>query len=374
MDGKLVDFQEKQNAFLWPIYLIGGYKLDVESGTKFDEKKLTDEIAKLNCFKKENIVQPQSAKLSAYKEDVQGFDIVSEIEGTKVNKNKLSNKVKEAVSVLEPKLSLHESGCYVEPKIRSTSDIMTKAKEKANQLAKAKVTYTFGEDTEVVDGAQIGKWLVIDKNSKVSLSKDKVKKYVESLASKYNTFGVKRPFRNGFGEDMVIRGGDYGWWMNTSKETDALIKLITSGKTVTKEPSYYQRAVNFSKKDYGDTYVEVNITKQHMFLFVKGKKIIDSAIVTGNETKGNGTPVGIFPVLYTQRNAVLKGADYRTNVSYWMPFVGNVGLHDANWRHGKFGGKIYLRSGSHGCVNLPPEVAKTIFQYVKRGTPVIVYK
>ncbi len=374
MDGKLVDCQAKQNSFLWPIYLITGNKTDVESGTKYDEKKLSQQISTLNCFKKENIVEPQNAKLSEYKEDLQGFDIVKELEGTKLNKKILLTKVNSSVQVLAPKLSLDENGCYVEPKIRSNSDIISKARVKANQFAKAKVTYTFGEDSEVVDGNVIGKWIAIDKNNKVTLSKEKVRKYVDSLASKYNTFGVKRPFQTAYGEEMVIHGGDYGWWMNCSKETDALIQLVTSGKTIEKEPAYYQRAANFSRKDYGNTYVEVNITRQHMFLYVKGEKILDSDIVSGNENKGNGTPVGVFPILYTQRNAVLKGADYRSNVSYWMPFVGNVGLHDAIWRHGKFGKKIYLRSGSHGCVNLPPETAKRIFPYVKKGTPVIVYK
>ena len=56
-----------------------------------------------------------------------------------------------------------------------------------------------------------------------------------------------------------------------------------------------------------------------------------------------------------------------------MPFYYNVGLHDAPWRN-RFGGSIYKRSGSHGCVNLPPKVAETIFANIEKGTPVVCYR
>ena len=55
-----------------------------------------------------------------------------------------------------------------------------------------------------------------------------------------------------------------------------------------------------------------------------------------------------------------------------MPFNGNIGMHDANWRE-KFGGTEYLTNGSHGCVNLPPSAAAVIFENVQAGMPVILY-
>lgn len=55
-----------------------------------------------------------------------------------------------------------------------------------------------------------------------------------------------------------------------------------------------------------------------------------------------------------------------------MPFNGGIGLHDANWRK-TFGGTIYKNGGSHGCVNLPPAVAKTIYENISAGDPVLCY-
>ena len=55
-----------------------------------------------------------------------------------------------------------------------------------------------------------------------------------------------------------------------------------------------------------------------------------------------------------------------------MPFNNGIGMHDAKWRS-SFGGAIYKTGGSHGCINLPPSVAKTIFDNISAGTPVICY-
>lgn len=45
---------------------------------------------------------------------------------------------------------------------------------------------------------------------------------------------------------------------------------------------------------------------------------------------------------------------------------------DANWRT-EFGGGIYLENGSHGCVNLPPDVAPVIYNAIDYGTAIILY-
>ena len=76
---------------------------------------------------------------------------------------------------------------------------------------------------------------------------------------------------------------------------------------------------------------------------------------------------------YTEKNATLRGENYETPVTYWMPFAGNVGMHDATWRS-SFGGSIYKYSGSHGCINLPLDAAKVIFENVKKNYPVLVYE
>ena len=90
------------------------------------------------------------------------------------------------------------------------------------------------------------------------------------------------------------------------------------------------------------------------------------------------TPAGVFFLKGKETNRVLRGKivngkpSYEAPVSYWMPFNGNIGLHDATWRS-KFGGNIYVNSGSHGCINLPKNKAAELFSRIKVGCPVVVH-
>ena len=139
-----------------------------------------------------------------------------------------------------------------------------------------------------------------------------------------------------------------------------------------RHPEYSQKAASHSGNDYGNTYVEINLTAQHLYFYANGKLLVESDFVSGNAAKGWSTPAGAYSITYKQRNATLKGQGYATPVSYWMPFNGGIGLHDANWRK-TFGGTIYKNGGSHGCVNLPPAVAKTIYENISAGDPVLCY-
>ena len=118
--------------------------------------------------------------------------------------------------------------------------------------------------------------------------------------------------------------------------------------------------------------MEIDLTNQKVYLYVNGNLVKSSSCVTGNVSKGHTTPPGIYPMTYKQLDAVLRGPGYASPVKYWMPFNGGIGLHDASWRS-SFGGTIYKTNGSHGCVNLPYEMAKTIYENAYAGMPVICY-
>ncbi len=125
---------------------------------------------------------------------------------------------------------------------------------------------------------------------------------------------------------------------------------------------------------YGNgTYIDINLTTQMLAYFQNGQCVYMTSIVTGNPNKGNATPKGVFTVQYKQRNRVLRGEDYEAPVKYWMRFVGNVGIHDANWRS-SFGDSIYLSNGSHGCVNVPPSNMPFLYETCPVGTVVVVHE
>lgn len=154
-------------------------------------------------------------------------------------------------------------------------------------------------------------------------------------------------------------------------DVEKTAKSILSAAKSKKSGTLYLKA---SKQDLS-TRVEVSIGSQTVYYVEKGKVKLKTSVVTGSDK--NATPYGIFQLAYKERNATLKGSngdgtDYASKVSYWMPFNGGIGLHDAPWRS-SFGGTIYHSSGSHGCVNMPPSQAKKLYGYIDAGTLVYVY-
>lgn len=122
----------------------------------------------------------------------------------------------------------------------------------------------------------------------------------------------------------------------------------------------------------GDKAVVVDISSQKTYLYYDNKRQLTTDCVTGKPS--SPTYLGLYYVYYKQKNTRLTGPGYDEPVEVWMPFNGNIGLHDAYWRYGVFGGNIYMIDGSHGCVNLPKEAAHKIYDNVESGTPVLVKK
>ena len=101
-------------------------------------------------------------------------------------------------------------------------------------------------------------------------------------------------------------------------------------------------------------------------------------MVIGNPNReGSATPYGsVWAIDAKKRNATLGTIDtmgYSSPVNYWMPFNGNVGIHDADGWRSEYGGQIYLTRGSHGCINTPEDQVAKIYDAVEIGTAVIVY-
>ncbi|MCR4902345.1 MAG: L,D-transpeptidase [Butyrivibrio sp.] len=120
------------------------------------------------------------------------------------------------------------------------------------------------------------------------------------------------------------------------------------------------------------TYVDVNITSQTMTYYQDSQAVLQSPIVTGNESEGRNTPTGVYEITNKVNGKYLTGPTWHSWVDYWMPFNKSIGLHDATWRS-EFGGTIYQNGGSHGCVNLPHDIASQLYAMVETGTVVVVH-
>lgn len=373
---QISDLHESMNPWTWFTGIFGKNKQTIHLDVTFDADALKETVNNLECFKKGNVQAPVNTYI---KRGDTEFSIVPEVLGNTVKKKALLARINEALATCVTNIDLEKEDLYKLPEYYADDAVVKDALKKANEYSHGSVTYDFKYTKESIDYNTISQWISISDNFKVSVNPDKVGDYVEELGGKYNTMGSSRNFKTSNGNTINAYGGDYGWKIWFDKEKEQLIKDIESGKDVSREPIYSYTAMcrNSAKDDIGDSYVEVSIASQEVWLYVDGECKLDTSCVTGNPTLKHDTYTGIYSLTYKQRNATLtgpnsNGTSYSSDVSFWMPFNGNQGLHDATWRD-SFGGSIYKTNGSHGCINLPYSAAATLYKYVDAGFPIVIY-
>ena len=371
--GEVQTFLHSQKLYEWPLYLKNQITYTFESSARYDEELLRNAIDQLNCLDETKVTKPKDA----YIDYIDGkYQVMPEVEGNLLNKELFVSEIFRAVDFAEVKISLEDiDEMYLKPGKRQNDKSMAETVRILNTCISTDLTYLFGEHTEKVDAQRIREWLSYDNEGNVELDEDAVRNFVTEMADKYDTANKPRTFKSHSGEEVTVSGGSYGWLMDQEATYDYLVDAIWAGNTGETYAEYAQTAVSWSNSDLGDSYVEIDMGSQHVWLYMDGEEVVSTDCVTGLASDpSRKTPEGTYTLYYKESPSVLKGEnnEYETKVTYWMPFNDGIGLHDASWRS-SFGGSIYQTDGSHGCVNLPSAAAKEIYDRVYDGIPIICY-
>lgn len=381
-DGKIQEHLEKQNPFLWTSGFFKEHNYEVGEAITFDETKLQEKLNTFACMQEENMIPPKDAYIAF---ENNSFVIKPEEAGTTLDKALLTEKLLASVKESKNTFSAEEAGVYVLPTVTDKDETLKHQQEVWNGCAAVTVTHTFGDKKEVLDGMTVKDWMTYDENGNyvenLGVLQQHIRDYVQMLGEKYNTIGTKRTLTSTYtGEPVTVSGGSYGYLIDIRGERAQLLKDIQSHGNIEREPIYAKKGKAYGENDIGNTYVELDLSAQHLWYYKDGALCMESDFVSGTyNDKSRRTPSGIYSLAYKQRNQVLRPApnpdgtyDYESPVSYWMPFNGGIGLHDANWR-GRFGGNIYRNSGSHGCINLPVSFAGKFYESIEAGCPIVCF-
>ncbi|MBQ4178097.1 MAG: L,D-transpeptidase/peptidoglycan binding protein [Lachnospiraceae bacterium] len=318
-----------------------------------------------------------------YDQESKTYSIIPEIQGTQLNDADIQHLVQLAVDDVIGGTTPEEDitvqipqEMYLVPDVLSTDAELNMKVNTYNAYDKAVITYVFGEEKETIDWDTISNWIVFE-NGEGYLSEEKLREYVMTLGQKYNTIYYNRSFNTSLGTTIQFgeTENNYGYLIDEEGEYQQLLADIQGNSETEREPVYAYTGIDRSGTDDMRTYVEVNISMQHLWFYKEHALVIEGDVVTGCVAKKTETQTGIYPIAYKESPATLIPSNETngTPVTYWMPFYDGQGLHDANWRQA-FGGQIYQTSGSHGCVNMPRYLAETIFNQAPTGTPVVLYK
>jgi len=363
-----------QNAFAWPMEYFKETSKEITFDISYDKAALEKKVSSLKAVTAEPI-QPQSA----YPEfDGNSYVIKPEVYGTDLDSKKLLKQIHESVARLDKEIDLQKEGFYKSPEYTAESPKLKELCQTLNQYCKASITYEM-DIPIVVDKTLISTWLSYDADFHVTLDEAAIRNWMTEFGRRYDTVGTTRPLTTPTGKATEVSGGTYGWIINEEAEFPALVSSIRNGEVVTKAPACDQTAASHAPQDWGGTFVEVDLTAQHMWYLENGTVVFESDVVTGKNS--TPTPPGVYNILEKLSPTVLVGnivpetnePEYRTPVDFWMRVTwSGIGFHDATWQPA-FGGDVYLWNGSHGCINMPYYNAQELYSILQLGTPVVVH-
>lgn len=300
------------------------------------------------------------------------FNIVKEVYGDNVDKEKVARTMVAGIPEGDFEFKFDPKKYVDVPEIKEGDKVLKEEIKFDKKHYTQNFVYEKFNGTYQITPGDIKKMRFVSPNGDVTINKKEIAKFVkDKLAWEVNTQYFDRKFKTHSGR-TIVTSGSYGYALDKKKEAAKLAKDLEKNEDFSRAPVFAQKPyyTGKGKSDLGKDYIEISIAEQTLWLYKKGKVVFATSVTTGRDE--SPTDIGNYYIEYKDRNATLTGADYQNKVSYWMPFNGNQGCHDAPWRN-DFGSSAYHTSGSHGCVNMPPGDAAVLYSQIEKGFPVIVY-
>ena len=373
---QLSDCLANQDAGHWYKYATGlksaAKSQELVLTLSYDESLVEKAVEGLQCVNPEEKTEAADAYL-AYDEATHLYVINEAVMGNTVDPDKVLEQVTEALDKREAEITISIDE-YDQPEITSEDEFLNAKKDEVNHYLSAEITVADGDKSIVIDGSVIRDFLVIDEDWNVSISDKAIQKFVNAnFDDLFDTVGRTRTVSTLGSGTVTIGGGTYGKTVRTLDEVNLLRDEVKAGEVTTRTPCYYNDYENTSDNDgIGDSYIDVNIADQKVYVVIDNEIVVETSCVTGTADGEHDTPKGIYFVIRKATDYTM--VKYEAFVNYWMPINDKtgVGLHDATWR-GSFGGSIYKTNGSHGCINLPLGKTAEIYEAVYPGIPVLVH-
>ena len=372
----LEEYRKKQNPLVWYLHMFASQQNEeVLPHISFNEQKLEDWILTIKSYES-NLKMTEDSLNIVMGEN--GYEIREEKEQI-LNTKLAVEKITEAMKNAKTEIDLVEEECYFTRDETIEMQQVRELFEEIRSIQEVSLEYQIKDIIKKVTPSEIALWIAVDadgtpktdKNGRIMFNKEAVSKFVKELADKYDTW-QRFPFVTHLGNEIILTKGNYVIKIYHQKEVNELLEFLKNPVDIVKEPAYIRNITYEGKYAIDSTYVEVDMTEQKMYFFEEKELVLETNVVTGCTSKGMGTPELVCYVYGKSRDAILKGKNYRSFVNYWVPVYGGIGIHDATWRD-EFGGELYVKSGSHGCINTPLEKMSELYKMLEIGMPVVIH-
>jgi hypothetical protein len=285
----------------------------------------------------------------------------------------------------EYKSVIHLNPEYIQPE-KENSPIVKKQEKSLQDLLARTVSYTVQGQAYTLKGSDVIKNGSVTKDGQFTIDPSDIKNEISNINASQSTLNKNFQFKTHTGSVISVKGQTYGWALDVEKETKQIQDAFEKGQNTISATNFYgngwnNKAIglnNTTNNGIGDTYAEVSIQEQRIWIYRNGQMVLTTNVVTGRQDVGEDTHPGVWYILYKQSPSILVGSEvgmtnYHVPVQYWAPFTNDgEGFHDASWRK-NWSSTAYIHNGSGGCVNTPPSIMQTVYNNLSTNEPVIVY-
>ena len=315
----------------------------------------------------------------------EGYTVVEAQSGNVINLYRCSRALAErlrAVDDLSGELpALILDAVAVQPSVATDSPQIQKLTDTLDAYLGQQITLRFENDAVYTmtseDIRSVSDMRVVGSMVVCRPDMEALREFVERIVTDYAPDGVFAKFLHAAETRPYVyyRVGDTGWILDRDGLTRTIAQALQTGEGAEITPDYDRTW--YWKQYYrgykvGDTYIEISLDNQYMWCYLDGELLVETPIVTGNLARRDDTRRGCFRIYYKVEDTILRGPTWNDHVDYWMPFDGDIGLHDSAWRD-EYGEDIYMADGSHGCINTPLEAMRIIYENYFPRDFVIVY-
>lgn len=339
----------------------------------FSPSKISEQLFDLGL---DNSERTPARDASIEYSDAQGYYVNEAEAGNQLDMDKVEALIIGGIQSGQDTIEINEA--YLEPSVEDNDEIISNVMDEIDKASNSEITLTIADNEVVIPKEEIQSWIYFDVNNEIVFDQNLIHEYLGTLNEEYATYNQPRQFESTYEGTVTVEPGTLGWSIDRETETANIAEDLYAGGSITREPAIVGTGYNTSgSDDIGDSYIEISIDHQHMWVYLDGQVAVETPIVTGQI--GTDTVAGAYSIWDKEENANLTGynprteAEYNQPVSYWLPFDDTgQGIHDASWQ-GSFGGNTYQVSGSLGCINTPPGAMVEVFNQAYLGMPVIIH-
>ncbi|MDP4086197.1 MAG: L,D-transpeptidase family protein [Bacillota bacterium] len=362
----------------FPTTHMKNYLLTPSEGDQYRSQTMKKLLEEKLVFLNKSLTPPRDAEASL----VNGQIIISKsIKGNQYDVAQLINDYQK--QLYDSKIYLKAK--YIQP-IKEDNPKVIKEEKLLQDLVQRNVDYTVQNKVYSLKASNLIKYVTLSKNMEFIIDPVDIKNEITEINSFQSTLNKNFLFKTRTGSVISVKGQSFGWAIDIGKETDRIKAAFVKGdKSVLADNIYgvgwttngtgYHLTTN---NGIGDTYAEVSIEEQRIWIYKNGKLQVTSPVVTGRHDVHEDTPTGVWYIMYKQSPSILVGSEvgnphYSVKVSFWAPFTNSgCGFHDASWRK-NWAVTAYLTQGSGGCVNTPPNIMKSVYDNLTQYEPVVIY-